>query len=107
MRRKNTRRFDPRYFMDEKTEKPKAIKENIEDPAYASQFGSHLDDPSEMPEEEYTEELEVDYTKMSMDDMDYAMKDAIGPCWHDTKHRSEEDFIMAFNKCMREALAEQ
>jgi hypothetical protein len=31
MKRKNTRRFDPRYFMDEKTEKPKVIKEGLTD----------------------------------------------------------------------------
>ena len=33
MRRKNTKRFDPRYFMDEKTEKPKSkvIKEALTD----------------------------------------------------------------------------
>jgi len=33
MRRKNTKRFDPRYFMDEKTETPKSkvIKEALTD----------------------------------------------------------------------------
>ena len=124
MRRKNARRFDPRYFMEEKTEKPKVLKEmqfgqkempadayaepvgtppqrslerrlqDLEDqiagtripeqrkklekeraalkkklgsgpvaeghdgPAYASQFGSHLEDPSEMPEPDWINPLE-------------------------------------------------
>jgi hypothetical protein len=42
MRRKNARRFDPRYFMEEKTEKPKVLKE--------MQFGQ-----KEMPADAYAE----------------------------------------------------
>ena len=43
MRRKNTRRFDPRYFMDEKTEKPKVIKEALTDRNPADFHPDYLD----------------------------------------------------------------
>ena len=42
-RRKNTKRFDPRYFMDEKTEKPKVIKEALTDRNPADFHPDYLD----------------------------------------------------------------
>tara|TARA_R110000824_G_scaffold80365_5_gene202151 strand:+ start:3579 stop:3947 length:369 start_codon:yes stop_codon:yes gene_type:complete len=59
MRQKNTRRFDPRYFMDEKTDKPKVLKENRFSSAELSRFAmSPGMEPSVAPPKPWTNPLE-------------------------------------------------
>tara|TARA_Y100001938_G_C8029178_1_gene399696 strand:- start:61 stop:519 length:459 start_codon:yes stop_codon:yes gene_type:complete len=81
MKRKNTRRFDPRYFMDEKTEKPKVIKEAAEETDWTRVTGLG-DDPSSHPDKQ----------------------EIVQKCWHKTKHLKKGEFVTAFNACMEEAL---
>ena len=86
MRRKNTRRFDPRYFMDEKTDKPKpkVIKEAAEETDWTrvTDLGAK---PSSHPDKE----------------------EIVQKCWHETKHLDLKSgkFATAFNACMEAALS--
>ncbi len=57
-RRKNTRRFDPRYFMDEKTD---IIKEEIED--------SYLEKSPERADDQQSYEMAMDASRQTVMDV--------------------------------------
>jgi hypothetical protein len=101
MRRKNTKRFDPRYFMDEKTDK--ALEPSEEQPMRA---------PVETWDEGAQKCVELNETRdwamephAERGTPDSAENVAAGECWHETKHMPEEEFAAVFNKCMQNKLS--
>jgi hypothetical protein len=99
MIRKNTKFIDPRYFMDEKTDKPKVIKEE----------NSSL---NEMPYQQGGLSAPPHRTRdfamephAARGESDSAENVAAGKCWHETKHVPEEGFAAAFNECMQKVLS--
>jgi hypothetical protein len=103
MIRKNKKFIDPRYFMDEKTDKPEIIKEEI---------SSFTPDTFETRQEKATANRRLrnrrDFAMephAARGESDSAENAAASKCWHETKHVPEEGFAAAFNKCMQKALS--